>query len=140
MVSGVHILKEVCFMTTSFPASHFFHNSVIISRAHFKKSTCQRNCVYFATLFKTIHYNKWSVVDSRKSWRECLFQENHRSPALLNVSIYFTELVTMIFFFEKYCVKCTKALSYIYDYSYELFQGLCTMCLEMMATKTLNLV
>ena len=53
-----------CFMTTSFPASHFFYDSVIISREHLKKSTCQGNCVYFTILFATIHYNKRSVVDS----------------------------------------------------------------------------
>ena len=107
MVSDMHILKEVCFMTTSFPAIHLFHNNVIISGAHLKKSTCQGNCVYFTTLFKTIHYNKRSVVDSRKSWRYCAFQENHCSPALLKVPISSTELVIMNFF-----VKCTKALSY----------------------------
>ena len=93
----MHILKEVCFITTSFPAIHFFYNSVIISREHLKKSTCQGNCVYFTTLFATIHYNKWSVVDSRKSWRVCLFQENHCGPALLKVPIYSTELVPITF-------------------------------------------
>ena len=108
----MYILKEVCFMTTSFPAIHFFYDSVIISREHLKKSTCQRNCVYFTTLFATIHYYKRSVVDSRKSWRICLFQENHCGPALLKVPIYSTELVAIIFF-EKYCVKCTKALTEI---------------------------
>ena len=25
LVSGIHILKEVCYMTTSFPAMHFFY-------------------------------------------------------------------------------------------------------------------
>ena len=62
----------------SFPAIHFFYDSVIISREHLKKSTCQGNCVYFTTIFATIHYNKQSVVDLRKSWKVCLFQENHR--------------------------------------------------------------
>ena len=91
----MHILKEICFITTSFPAIHFFYDSVIISREHLKKSTCQRNCVYFTTLFATIHYYKRSVVDSRKSWRICLFQENHCGPALLKVPIYSTELVAI---------------------------------------------
>ena len=91
----MHILKEVCFITTSFPAIHFFYDSVIISREHLKKSTCQRNCVYFTTLFATIHYYKRSVVDSRKSWRICLFQENHCGPALLKVPIYSIELVAI---------------------------------------------
>ena len=106
-------LKEVCFMTTSFPAIHFFYHSVIISREHLKKSTCQGNRVCFATLFATIHYNRRSVVDSRKSWRVCLFQQNHCDLALLEVLIYSTGLVAIIFF-EKYCVKCTKGLSYRY--------------------------
>ena len=91
----MHILKEVCFMTTSFPAIHFFYNSVIISWEHLKKSTCQGNCVYFTTLFATIHCNNQSVVDSRKNWREYLFQENHCGPALLEVPIYSTELVAI---------------------------------------------
>ena len=93
----MHILKEICFMTTSFPASHFFYDSVIISREHLKKSTCQGNFAYFTTLFATIHYNKLSVVDSRKKWRVCLFQENHCGSALLEVPIYSTELVAIIF-------------------------------------------
>ena len=83
MVPGMHILKEVCFITTSFPVTHFFYDRVIISREHLKKSTCQGNCVYFTTPFATIHYNKRSVVDSRKGWRICLFQENHCGPAYL---------------------------------------------------------
>ena len=51
--------------------------------------------VYFTTLFATIHYYKWSVIDSRKRWRICLFQENHCGPAPLNVPIYSTELVAI---------------------------------------------
>ena len=61
----MHILKEVCYMT-SFPAIHLIYDSVIISREHLKQSTCQENCVYFTTLTATIHNNKQSVVDSRK--------------------------------------------------------------------------
>ena len=101
LVSGIHILKEVCFMTTSFPNIHFFYyDSVIISREHLKKSICQRNCVYFTTPFATIHWNKRSVVGSRKSWRVCLFQENHCGPSILKVSIYSTELFPIIFFWR----------------------------------------
>ena len=107
----MHILKEVCFITTSFPAIHFFYNSVIISREHLKKSTCQGNCVYFTTLFATIHYNKRSVVDSRKSWRVYLFQENHCSPALLKVPICSTELIAIIFF-EQYYSTILNARKY----------------------------
>ena len=37
------------------------------------------------------------------------------NPALLKLPIYSTELATVIFFFfEKYCVKCTKALAAIF--------------------------
>ena len=36
-----------------------------------------------------------------------------KNPALLKLPIYSTELATVIFFFEKYCVKCTKALAAI---------------------------
>ena len=107
----MHILKEVCFITTSFPAIHFFYDSVIISREHLKKSTCQGNRVYFTTLFATIHYNKRSVVDSRKSWRVYLFQENHCSPALLKVPICSTELIAIIFF-EQYYSTILNARKY----------------------------
>ena len=91
----MHIWKEICFITASFPAIHFFYDSVIISREHLKKPTCKGNCVYFTRLFATIHYNKLSEVDSRKSWRVCLFQENHCGPALLEVPIYSIELVAI---------------------------------------------
>ena len=73
-----------------FQPSILFCDSVIISREHLKKSTCQGNCVYFTTRFATIHYNKRSVVDLRKCWRVCLFQENHFGPALLKVPVYST--------------------------------------------------
>ena len=111
MVSGIHILKEVCFMTTSFPAIQFFYyDSVIISREHLKKSICQRNCVYFTTPFATIHWNKRSVVGSRKSWRVCLFQENHCGPSILKVSIYSTELFPIIFFLKSTALNAQKHL------------------------------
>ena len=122
----MHILKEVCFITTSFPAIHFFYDSVIISREHLKKSTCQRNCVYFTTLFATIHYYKRSVVDSRKSWRICLFQENHCGPALLKVSIYSTKLVAIIFF-EKHLQR---------SYSFMANQQSTVRCLKVKYSKS----
>ena len=106
--------KKLCHMTTSFPAIHFFYDSVIISRDHLKQSTCQGNCVYFTILFATIHYNNRSAVDSGKSWRVCLFEENHCSPAVLKLPIYSTEVVFVIFVvFVIYCVKCAKALTEI---------------------------
>ena len=46
----------------------------------------------------------------REKLKECLFQENHCGPALLKIPIYSTELVAM---FEKYHVKCPKALTEI---------------------------
>ena len=98
--------KKVCHMTTSFSAMHYFYDSVIISPERLKQSTCQGNCLYFPILFATIHYNKRSAVGSRKSWRVCLFEENHCSPAVLEVPIYFTEQVAIIFVWK--VVKCTK--------------------------------
>ena len=62
----MNILKNVCHITTSFTAIHFFYDSVIISRQHLKQSTCQGNCLNFTILFATIHYNKRSAVDSRQ--------------------------------------------------------------------------
>ena len=108
----MHILQEACFMTTSFPFIYFFYDSLIISLEHLRKFTCHGNCVFFAKIFAIIHYNKQSVVDSRKRWRVYLFQENHCGPALLELPIYYTELVPTISF-EKYYVKCTKALTEI---------------------------
>ena len=53
-VSGMYILKEVCYLTTSIAAIHFFYGNVIISREHLKYSICQRHCVYFTTSFTVI--------------------------------------------------------------------------------------
>ena len=66
LVSGMYILKEVCYKTTSIPAIHFFSGSIIISREYLKRSICHGHCVYFTTVVAAIHYNKRSVVDSRK--------------------------------------------------------------------------
>ena len=38
-----------------------------------------------------------------------------KNPALLKLPIYSTELAAVIFF-EKYCVKCTKALAAIHSF------------------------
>ena len=97
LVSGMHILKKVCYMATSFTAIHFFYDSVIILPVYLKQSTYKGNCLYFTILFAIIYYNKRSAVDSIKSWRVCLFEENHCSPAVLKVPIYFTEQVAIIF-------------------------------------------
>ena len=67
LFSGMHILKEVCYMMTSFPAIHIFHYSVIFSLERLKRSLYQEHCVYFTTLIATtIHYNNRSVVALRK--------------------------------------------------------------------------
>ena len=83
-------------MTRSFPGIRFFQENLMISREHLKRFICQRDCVYFTALVAIIHYNKRSVIYSRKI-SVCLFEENHCSPALLKVTIYSTELVTLIF-------------------------------------------
>ena len=79
----------------------FFYYKGVIAAIHSIKFTVflqNRNCSNeILTLSATIHYNKRSVVDSRKSWRVCLFQENHCGPALLKVSIFSTKLVAMFF-------------------------------------------
>ena len=74
------------------------------SNPHVKESV-------FLRLVATIHYNKRSVVDSRKSWRVYLFQENHCSPALLKVPICSTELIAIIFF-EQYYSTILNARKY----------------------------
>ena len=60
------MFKEVCYMTTSFPAIYFFYDSVIISWEHLKRSICQGDCVYFQRLVAVIHYDKWFACDSIK--------------------------------------------------------------------------
>ena len=62
----MYILKEICYMMTSFPIIHFFYDSVIFLGERLKQSICQGHCVYFLTVVASIHYNKRSVVDSRK--------------------------------------------------------------------------
>ena len=60
------MLKEVCYSEPSIVAPHFFYGSIINSEGHLKRSTRQRHCVYLTTIVAAIHYNKRSVVDSRK--------------------------------------------------------------------------
>ena len=61
LISGMHILKKVCYMTTSFPGIRFFYDNFIISRQHLKRFISQRDCVYFTALVTIMHYNKRSV-------------------------------------------------------------------------------
>ena len=105
----MHKLKKVCYMTTSF--NPFLRWSVIISWQHLKQFTCQGNCLDFTILIATIYYNKRSAVDSRKSWRVCLFEESHCSPAVFKVAICSTEQVVIIFLWK--VVKCAKAITEI---------------------------
>ena len=97
----MHVLKK-CLLNDDIICRHtFFLWSIIISWDHLKQSTCPGNCLYLTIIFARIHYNKRFAVDSRKSWRVCLFEENHCSPAILKVSVYFTEQVAIISVTEK---------------------------------------
>ena len=70
------MLKEVCYSEPSIvappppppppPPPHFFYGSIINSEGHLKRSTRQRHCVYLTAIVAATHYNKRSVVDSRK--------------------------------------------------------------------------
>ena len=55
----MHILKVVCYMTTSFPGIHFFTGA--LEAIHVKETV-----FILQLLVATIHYNKWPVIDSRK--------------------------------------------------------------------------
>ena len=92
----MYILKEVCFMATHYQPSIF---SMMVSLFHGStwRNPHVKETAYFTTLFATIYYNAWSLFDSRKIWRVCLFQENHCGPTLLKVPIYSTELVAITF-------------------------------------------
>ena len=59
------MLKEVCYMTSSFLAICFLHDSVIVLREHLKPSICQKHYVCFRTLVVAICYDKRSAFDSR---------------------------------------------------------------------------
>ena len=55
LFSGMYISNEVCYLTTSIAAIHYFYGIVIILREHLKRSICQGYCVNFTTLVVTIH-------------------------------------------------------------------------------------
>ena len=59
----MYTLKEVCYMTTSIPAIHFFCGGAIIKWNHLRGSICQGHFVYFMALVLAIHYNKQSVAN-----------------------------------------------------------------------------
>ena len=71
LASGINILKEVCYWTTSIVAIHFFYGSVIISREHLKRSIFQGQRVYFTTLVAAVLYNMIIIISGL--W---LIQEN----------------------------------------------------------------
>ena len=82
------ILKEVCYLTASIVAIHFFCSSVIISREHLKRSICQENRVLQHLLQSfSITSGLWLI---RENWKGCLFEKNHCNSALIKVSIYST--------------------------------------------------
>ena len=73
--------------------------SMIVSSFH---GSTWRNPHLKETVFISQHFLQPSIiisglwsVDSRKSWRVCLFKENHCGPALLKMPIYATELVAI---------------------------------------------
>ena len=95
-------------MTTSFPAIHFFYDSVIISRDHLERSTCQGNCVYFTTLVATIHYSKQSLVDLRK------IEEHAIHPLKLQCICFCRSKDGNHPLLEVYCagfIRCTTAVT-----------------------------
>ena len=55
LVLRMYMLNEVCYLTASIAAIHFFYGSVIISREHLKRSICQEHCAYYTTLVATMH-------------------------------------------------------------------------------------
>ena len=96
----MHISRKVRYMTISFPAIHFFYDSVVFSRESLRRSICQGDC-----LFHNICCNQplEQAVWFEKNRRVCLFQENHCGPAFLKVRIYSTELVVIIFVWKVLC-------------------------------------
>ena len=63
--------KLACYLTTSIAALRFFYLS-LIHESTWSDPLCQGHRVYFATLIETIHYSKWSVVNSRKFGGYCV--------------------------------------------------------------------
>ena len=107
----MHILKEVSYMTISFPAIHFFYDSVIFSRERLKRSICQGHCVYFTRLVATIHYDKWSVVDSRKIGEYVSFGKTIVDCSFKGTYLFHRTSCNIFFFKKKCCVKCLNALT-----------------------------
>ena len=52
----MHILKNVCYITTSFSAIHFFYDSVIVSQEHLKQSTVKE------TVFISQYFLQPSII------------------------------------------------------------------------------
>ena len=61
LISGMHILKEVCYTMTSFPTIHFFYEP-LFHWSTWGDTLCQGHCVYFTTLAAAIHFKRRSVV------------------------------------------------------------------------------
>ena len=59
----MHILNEVCYLTTATGATYFFY----ISQEHLKRSICQEHCASFTILVATIYIiitsSLWFIQD-----------------------------------------------------------------------------
>ena len=83
-------------------------------------------CFFSQHLLQTsiITSGLWLIRENLKD----IFEESHCSPALLKLPFYSTDLVAVIFFFEKYCVKCTKVPAVIL-----IFVGEYVKCTKVLA-------
>ena len=88
----MHKLKAVCYVTTSFPNFHFFHDSVIISQQHLKRFICPGHYVYFITS------GLWMILEKLKdmliySTQELLF----RWSSFFKTAAFFSFFRTLTF-------------------------------------------
>ena len=87
--------------------------SMVLSLLH--GSTWSDSYVNYTMFF--IHCNKRSVVDSRKPGGYVYLRKNHYSPSLLEVSIYPTELVAVIFVWKVLCLMHETLSAIPFNYS-----------------------
>ena len=88
-VSGMYILKHVCYLRTSVTAIHFLHCHSFTVGSTWSDPIYQGYCVYFTALITAINYKNWSVVYSRKfeGYLLCLFEESHSIPGYSKVPV-----------------------------------------------------
>ena len=79
MVLGMHILKEVCYMTTSFPANNLFYNSVFFQESAWSHPYAKD------TVFISKHLLQTSITTS-DLW---LIQEKLKSMFISEKSLFF---------------------------------------------------